>query len=278
MYWHFLILHIVIQGWLPSDILHSSPVGQLTEKSLYSWIIRIIGIWLTPLNLEDWLFACYILHDQKIIFNTCIHLYTCTVFVTLFQFWIVMEKIWLYIKILFFCDINVPTNRKLGMLCCYSKIKIYYYENLLVRNTHTEIFATRLDESWAHHFQLGLTIFFFKFLIFKMMGLTKIFINFFWTRQNTLLEVHCIPVQCTYMPKCTHMPNTKIHMLLKMNYIFYLNAQNTMKTENSMLFEITTVCSNFRNSNSQNKLIWLFNSENIELLKTLCKFSLKHLP
>jgi hypothetical protein len=147
--------------------LHSSPVGQLTEKSLYSWIIRIIGIWLTPLNLEDWLFACYILHDQKIIFNTYIHLYTCTVFATLFQFWIVMEKIWLYIKILFFCDLNVPTNRKLGMLCCYSKIKIYYYENLLVRNTHTEIFATRLDESWAHHFQLGLTIFFFKFLILK---------------------------------------------------------------------------------------------------------------
>ena len=29
---------------------------------------------------------------------------------------------------------------------------------------------------------------------------------------------------------------------------------------------------------SKNKLIWLFNSENIELLKTLCKFSLKHLP
>jgi hypothetical protein len=28
----------------------------------------------------------------------------------------------------------------------------------------------------------------------------------------------------------------------------------------SMLFEITTVCSNFRNLNSQNKLIWLFNS------------------
>lgn len=46
----------------------------------------------------------------------------------------------------------------------------------------------------------------------------------------------------------------------------------------SMLFEITTVCSNFRNLNSQNKLIWLFNSENIELLKTLCKFILKHLP
>ena len=44
----------------------------------------------------------------------------------------------------------------------------------------------------------------------------------------------------------------------------------------SMLFEITTVCSNFRNLNSQNKLIWLFNSENIELLKTLCKFILKH--
>jgi hypothetical protein len=35
----------------------------------------------------------------------------------------------------------------------------------------------------------------------------------------------------------------------------------------SMLFEITTVCSNFRNLNSQNKVIWLFNSENIELLK-----------
>jgi hypothetical protein len=35
----------------------------------------------------------------------------------------------------------------------------------------------------------------------------------------------------------------------------------------SMLFEITTVCSNFTNLNSQNKLIWLFNSENIELLK-----------
>jgi hypothetical protein len=33
------------------------------------------------------------------------------------------------------------------------------------------------------------------------------------------------------------------------------------------LFEITTVCSNFRNLNSQNKVIWLFNSENIELLK-----------
>jgi hypothetical protein len=28
----------------------------------------------------------------------------------------------------------------------------------------------------------------------------------------------------------------------------------------SMLFEITTVCSNFRNLNSQNKLIWLFSS------------------
>jgi hypothetical protein len=46
----------------------------------------------------------------------------------------------------------------------------------------------------------------------------------------------------------------------------------------SMLFEITTVCSNFRNLNSQSKLIWLFNCENIELLKTLCKFILKHLP
>ena len=45
----------------------------------------------------------------------------------------------------------------------------------------------------------------------------------------------------------------------------------------SLLFEITTVCSNFRNLNSQNKLIWLFNSENIELLKTLCIFILKHL-
>ena len=43
-----------------------------------------------------------------------------------------------------------------------------------------------------------------------------------------------------------------------------------------MMFEITTVCSNFRNLNSQNKLMWLFNSENIELLKTLCKFILKH--
>ena len=46
----------------------------------------------------------------------------------------------------------------------------------------------------------------------------------------------------------------------------------------SMLFEIKTVCSNFRNLNSQNELIWLFNSENIESLKTLCKFILKHLP
>ena len=58
------------------------------------------------------------------------------------------------------------------------------------------------------------------------------------------------------------------------------NAQNTMKTENQccLKLQLYMVCSNFRNLNSQNKLIWLFNYENIELLKTLCKFILKHLP
>jgi hypothetical protein len=43
----------------------------------------------------------------------------------------------------------------------------------------------------------------------------------------------------------------------------------------SMLLEITTVSSNFRNLKSK-QTDWPFNSENIELLKTLCKFILKH--
>jgi hypothetical protein len=59
---------------------------------------------------------------------------------------------------------------------------------------------------------------------------------------------------------------------------FLFECSKYDEDQESMLFEITTVCSNFRNLNSQNKLIWLFNSENIELLKTLCKFILKHLP
>ena len=66
-------------------------------------------------------------------------------------------------------------------------------------------------------------------------------------------------------PDITENAQNVLQTLLKMNYIFYLNAQNTMKTENQCL-EIL----------SQNKLIWLFNSANIELLKTLCKFILKH--
>ena len=54
-------------------------------------------------------------------------------------------------------------------------------------------------------------------------------------------------------------------------------AQNTMKTENQccLKLQLYMVCSNFRNLKSK-QTDWLFNSENIELLKTLCKFILKH--
>ena len=62
----------------------------------------------------------------------------------------------------------------------------------------------------------------------------------------------------------------------ELHFLFECSKYN--EDRESMLFEITTVCSNFRNLNSQNKLIWLINSENFELLKTLCKFILKHLP
>jgi hypothetical protein len=62
----------------------------------------------------------------------------------------------------------------------------------------------------------------------------------------------------------------------ELHFVFECSKYN--EDRESMLFEITTVCSNFRNLNSQNKLIWLINSKNIELLKTLCKFILKHLP
>jgi hypothetical protein len=48
-----------------------------------------------------------------------------------------------------------------------------------------EILATHLDESWTHHFQLGITKV-FKFQIIILVGLFR---NVFWTPQNTLLRV-----------------------------------------------------------------------------------------
>jgi hypothetical protein len=62
------------------------------------------------------------------------------------------------------------------------------------------------------------------------------------------------------------------HNVIEDELHFLFECSKYDEDRESMLFEITTVCSNFRNLNSQNKLIWLFNSENIELLKTLCKF------
>ena len=55
-------------------------------------------------------------------------------------------------------------------------------------SSSAEILTTRLDESLTHHFQLGLTNV-FKFQIFTMAGLTKMFRNVFWTHQNKLLQV-----------------------------------------------------------------------------------------
>ena len=44
------------------------------------------------------------------------------------------------------------------------------------------------DESWTHHFQLGLTKV-FKFYILTLVGLNKIFRNVFLTYQINLLQV-----------------------------------------------------------------------------------------
>jgi hypothetical protein len=56
---------------------------------------------------------------------------------------------------------------------------------------------------------------------------------------------------------------------------FLFECSNTMKTENLCCLKLQLYVVTLEIW-SQNKLIWLFNSENIELLKTLCKFILKH--
>jgi hypothetical protein len=76
-------------------------------------------------------------------------------------------------------------------------------------------------------------------------------------------------------PDITENAQNVLQTLLKMNYIFYLNAQNTMKTENQCCLKLQLYVVTLEIL-SQNKLIWLFNSANIELLKTFCKFILKH--
>jgi hypothetical protein len=59
-------------------------------------------------------------------------------------------------------------------------------------------------------------------------------------------------------PDTTEYAQNVLQMLLKMNYILYLNAQNTMKTENQccLKLQLYVVTSEIW---SQNKLIWLFN-------------------
>ena len=52
----------------------------------------------------------------------------------------------------------------------------------------TEILATHLNESWTHHFQLGLAKV-LKCSILIMVGLAKIFRNVLWTCQIKLLQV-----------------------------------------------------------------------------------------
>jgi hypothetical protein len=52
----------------------------------------------------------------------------------------------------------------------------------------TEMLATRVDESWTHHFQLGPTKV-FKLSILTILGLNKIFRNVFWAHQIKLLQI-----------------------------------------------------------------------------------------
>ena len=58
-------------------------------------------------------------------------------------------------------------------------LKIYTTNN--IKQAGTEICTTHLDESWTHHFQLGLAKVF--------MELTNLFRNVFWTHQNKWLQV-----------------------------------------------------------------------------------------
>ena len=58
----------------------------------------------------------------------------------------------------------------------------YHTSNVLGLSSSAEILTT-------HHFQLGLTNV-FKFQIFTMAGLTKMFRNVFWTHQNKLCSGH----------------------------------------------------------------------------------------
>ena len=54
-----------------------------------------------------------------------------------------------------------------------------------IKDGHTGILVTCLDEFCTHHFLLGLIYQSFQILqIFTMVGQTKIFINVFWTHQN----------------------------------------------------------------------------------------------
>ena len=50
--------------------------------------------------------------------------------------------------------------------------------------------GTRLDKSWTHHghYQLELVVSVFKFQIFTMVRLAKIFRNVFWTPQHKFLR------------------------------------------------------------------------------------------
>ena len=88
----------------------------------------------------------------------------------------------------------------------------------------------------------------------------------------------CMKITCLYTAKILYLCAKCSSNVIEDELHFLFECSKYDEDRESMLFEITTVCSNFRNLNSQNKLIWLFNSENIELLKTLCKFILRHLP
>lgn len=63
---------LIVHSWSHSDTLHSWPVGQLAEKSSYSWIVHLESDWLrcTLSQRGCKLFALYyILLDQKIILH-----------------------------------------------------------------------------------------------------------------------------------------------------------------------------------------------------------------
>ena len=59
---------------------------------------------------------------------------------------------------------------------------------------------------------------------------------------------------------------------------FLLECSKFTEDRKQMLLDITNVCGNFKNLDNDNKLIWIFNLEDAELLKTVCKFISKNLP